>query len=353
MIDTITIMITDYQIVDYSIFKEYRENYIREFFAHPKRKCFQLEAKLQPALSSLYKVSITLVSNKHSFKLYKNAQMYISFSAPKQLFNNNLYELKESNYLAVVNILIDILNKLKIMVTTETIENASVRRVDYSKNFILQQNITCADVINLVRYAHLKRFILFNVIDGKYVKFESKTMAISFYDKLEEMKEHCATAPHLTEIMLMAEHRILRIEVQFKKAYGVKGRLRKICNLLYPNNLKLKDIFNEETFKKVFEDILKEIYKRLPLIIHSVAKAEQLKDMFGKKSNEISKKMSILNCQEECGSYEKGIEEATKIYGEKFVERNKCILVYNEKLPFILFEFLEEIRNYKPLFNTS
>ena len=47
------------------------------------------------------------------------------------------------------------------------------------------------------------------------------------------------------------------------------------------------------------------------------------------------------------------IEEATKLYDEKFVEKNKCILVYNNKLPFILFEFLEETRNYKPLFNTS
>ena len=353
MIDTITIMITDYQIEDYSIFKEYKKGYVKDFFTNPAKKAYQLETNLIPEVSLLYGISINLISNIHCFKCNGNPQMYISFSAQKLLFKNNLYELKESNCKLIINILIRILSKLKITVTLETIENASVRRVDYSKNFILQQNITCADVINLVRYAHLKRFILFNVIDGKYVKFESKTMAISFYDKLEEMKEHCATAPHLTEIMLMAEHRILRIEVQFKKAYGVKGRLRKICNLLYPNNLKLKDIFNEETFKKVFEDILKEIYKRLPLIIHSVAKAEQLKDMFGKKSNEISKKMSILNCQEECGSYEKGIEEATKIYGEKFVERNKCILVYNEKLPFILFEFLEEIRNYKPLFNTS
>ena len=353
MIDTITIMITDYQIEDYSIFKEYKKGYVKDFFTNPAKKAYQLETNLIPEVSLLYGISINLISNIHCFKCNGNPQMYISFSAQKLLFKNNLYELKESNCKLIINILIRILSKLKITVTLETIENASVRRVDYSKNFILPKDITCADVINLVIYAHLKRFKFFNVIDGKYIKFESKTMAILFYDKLEEMKVHGAIAPHLSEIMLMAEHRILRIEIQFKKTYGVKGRLRKVCKLIYPNNLKLKDVFNEEIFKKVFDDILREIYKGLPIVIYSDGKEEQLKEVFGKKSNEISNRMSILNCQEKYGSYEKGIEEATKLYDEKFVEKNKCILVYNKKLPFILFEFLEETRNYKPLFNTS
>ena len=63
--------------------------------------------------------------------------------------------------------------------------------------------------------------------------------------------------------------------------------------------------------------------------------------------------MLILKSQKDCGNYEKGIEKAIELYGEKFVEKNKCILVNNENLQNIFLRILEEIKDYKPLFNTS
>lgn len=64
--------------------------------------------------------------------------------------------------------------------------------------------------------------------------------------------------------------------------------------------------------------------------------------------------MLILKCQKDYGSYEEGIEKAIELYEEKFVEKNKCILVNNENIKKTLFEdILGRIKDYKPLFNTS
>lgn len=356
MIDTIKLMITDYKIGDYSLFKEYKTNYIKEFFDNPISKCFELKSFLKPIKDGVYRPKLFLMSHINSYRRYKNALLFIEFSAPKLLFNNNLTEVKESNYEDIVNKLIDKLNDLKITVTKETIENAFLKRIDCSIDIILPQDSNCKDIIKIINETEYPRTnkIYFQ---GKFVKFHSKTLSIIFYDKLEEMKEHSAIAPNFSEIISMSEHRILRIEIQIKRDYGINKKLaNNILGLDLPKETKLtfKQVYKENVFKKVFEYVLKELYKKLPNIVVDSKEDEQLKELYKNKTNEIAKRILILKCQKDCGSYEEGIEKAIELYGEKFVEKNKCILVNNKNIKKILFEdILGRIKDYKPLFNTS
>ena len=354
MIDTIKLMITNYKIEDYSLFKEYKTDYIKEFFANPESKYFKLKTFLKPMKDGVYRPKLFLISHINSYTIYNNALLFIEFSVPKLLFGNNLYEVSESQFEVVVNKLVEKLNDLKITVAKETIQNALSRRLDCSIDIILPQDSNCEDVLEIINeteYPRTKKIFF----PGKFVKFHSKTISIIFYDKLEEMKVHGVTAPNFSEILSMSEHRILRIEIQIKRVYGINTKLaNNILGLPNGTKLRFKDVYREDVFKKVFEYVLKELYKKLPNIIVDGKEDEQLKKIYGNKTDEIARRILILKYQKDCGSYKEGLKKAIELYGEKFVEKNKCILVDNENINKILFEdVLGKIEDYTPLFNTS
>lgn len=65
--------------------------------------------------------------------------LYIEFSIPKLLFGNNLYEIREQDFSAVVNKLLIVLEEMSVLTTADVIINAPVQKIHYSKNFILPE----------------------------------------------------------------------------------------------------------------------------------------------------------------------------------------------------------------------
>lgn len=345
MIDTVKIVVTKFNIRDYSIFKEYREGYIKEFFENPKSKDFKLRTYMIQKQDGIYRPSLFIVSNYELIYKYGYPQMYISFSAPKLLFGNNLEELTEKDFDLVVNKLIAVLAELQISVDKETIENAFVRRVDFSKNFILEDGLTCCEVINLLKTASYNRLkIITDIEENNQVKFHSKSLSILFYNKLIEM-ENNISEEDLNDILSerMTTDNIFRAEIQIKQK-GIKNILMKKI-LITDYTPTFKQIFKRYVFEWVFDYILTNLNKKCPDTILRGQEIEELKDIC-KNYAEASKKSLLLEYQKKYGNYFEGISKAKQDWNLKdnFIKRHKCISIENDKLNCILLKFLNEIR---------
>ena len=333
MIDTIQLMVMNYEIRNRDLFK----------FKTNSRKMFSF-GYMKPEKDGIYRPKLSVIEGIYGYYLF------IKFSIPKFVFGNNLRELKGTEFKGIVYMLVKAIDELEVTVTEETITNATVRRVDYSKNLILnKRNIICADVINIAQTSSYPRLKFWEVIKGKYIKFSSKSLSIMFYDKLEEMKNHNSIYRDFPYITLMADNRILRIEIQIKGKYGVEQRLPKMCGK-GKCQLRFKDVFNKNIMQKVFNYNLRILNDKLPDVILEGKEIEELCACY-RKPNVIGKKNLFLTLQKNCKGYEAGKEKAIELYGENFVKKNNCILVNNENLQFILLKFLEEIKDYTPLFN--
>ena len=146
--------------------------------------------------------------------------MYISFSAQKLLFKNNLYELKESNCKLIINILIRILSKLKITVTLETIENASVRRVDYSKNFILYgENRSIYEILLGASHGSANKY-----------KEENGKVIVTTFEKEEEKQIYENVISHIQDDMFAIYE---KLEDLFINGYYDNKKISKKINKVH------------------------------------------------------------------------------------------------------------------------
>lgn len=348
MIDTVKMVITSFKIKDYGIFKEYKDGYIKEFFENPKSKDFKLKTYMIPKKDGIYRPSLFIVSNYELIHKYGYPQMYITFSAPKLLFGNNLKEVSEKHFDMVVNKLVTVLEELQITVNKVIIENAFIRRVDFSKNFILEEGLTCSEVINLLKTASYSRLkLITDIEENNQVKFYSKSLSILFYDKLTEMEQNIdmENIENIDNIFSeeTRENNICRAEIQIKQK-GIKNILMKKI-LVTDYNPTFKQIFKRYVFEWVFEYVLTRLDEKFPDTIVKGQEIEELKDIC-KNYAEASKKNLLLEYQKKYGNYFEGISKAKEDWDLKdnFIKRHKCVSIENDKLNCILLKFLNEIR---------
>ncbi|MBR3628591.1 MAG: hypothetical protein IKN42_07105 [Elusimicrobia bacterium] len=336
MIDTIKISTEKFKIGDYDLFVLDKTNKslkgLMEMLKLYPNVMYSIKAHLKEINDGKYRPRIEYV-----YPLYRNPTIYIEFSIPKLLFGQNLSEVTEKNDINVVNKLITILKDLNITVTEDAINNAFVKRVDFSKNYELKDDLTCKDVLSLLSKVSYPRMKLHVIKEEEYIKFYNKSMALLFYDKQKELKKHNSKLPTNYE----QDIPILRIEIQ------IKGK--NILDKLTEHNT-FKEIFSEQLFKHVFYKYLMKLNKCIP---DTFTNEKELTDLYKGKTNELSNKMVIFSAQEKYDNYNEAIQHLTKIYPKYFLKRYNCILIKKEGLKFILLKFLEEIKDYTPLFNSS
>ena len=74
-------------------------------------------------------------------------KLKIEFSAPKLLFKNNFDELNDDDFDLVIETLLLRLNEMGVETRKEFLINAHIQKIDYSKNIILDEHITCSMII--------------------------------------------------------------------------------------------------------------------------------------------------------------------------------------------------------------
>ena len=141
--------------------------------------------------SGLYFPRITGFKRKQKRTFEVEKTIKIEFSAPKLLYKNNVDELADSDFAAVVETLHERLQMMGVVVTTKDLESAAVRAVHYSKNIELQNGYTSQYVISELNKIDLnKRFDLTRaryMNDGQSLYAYTISNSLVIYDKVADL----------------------------------------------------------------------------------------------------------------------------------------------------------------------
>ena len=314
---------------------------------HKYGEDYPLKAYLKPISDGVYRPKIEYVISP-----YTNPILYIEFSIPKLLFGNNLYEISAGEEKRVITKLVNILKDLGIEVTRNTLKNAIVRKVHYSKNFILDKKLKCNDVFNLfkeTRYPHLRRFKDYK--ENKSIQARCKSFGISIYDKIADMEDSGKYNDDKEFNLIKGKYknRILRVEIKFDKV-DKTDKLQKIIKYPAKSKLVFKDVFKSCYLGDVFKDTIDKICnnKDMPKIILEENKREELEKEC-KNVNELAKRMMLVSYQQECGSYDKAIEKLREKFkvGKTLRDKYKTVITNKEELKTIFSKLSEETSHYE------
>lgn len=305
---------------------------------------------LMKAYLNLTKDGIYMPKINYSFSPF-NELLYIEFSIPKLLFGNNLYEVSETDFERVIDTLSNALGSLGIEVSITDLKNALVRKVHYSKNFILDLILNCIDVLNFfkaTKYPSITNFK--DYIKDKCIQASCDTFAISMYDKIREIRDKKSVVNIDENIINEYLNRIFRIEFKFEGT----GVNKKLANSIlgYPDGtkLKFKDVYKKEIFEKVFVDGLTKLQKNMPTIIFEPNKIEEL-ERVSLDFKELAERLLLITYKEKYGNYEEAINKIREIspVSDEHLRKRITYLTDKEKLVTIFNDFLQEVENYTPI----
>ena len=181
----------------------------------------------------------------------------ISCSLPKILFQNNLYELEDSNFNLLCNTCVQRLDEMGIQLNLKQMALMSVCNVEFGKN-ILCGNIPVSYILEeLHRAKPLNHFMDVQRTSyrngGEALVFYCAGYEISFYDKYLEIQQALAADPNILPASLRdklqrRQANILRMEVRFHNRAALKTYLdQHACS----SGLLFKDIFSQELSKQI------------------------------------------------------------------------------------------------------
>ena len=136
---------------------------------------------------------VTAFNRKGSYSSWKDAESTISirFSAPKLIFQNNMDELAEDQFDALIQALVDRLREMNILIRPSTLAEAEVRTVHYSKNIELRDGYTTRYVINELGKIDMSQRFDFGRMryqnDGSGIVAHTKAHEFVVYDKIADL----------------------------------------------------------------------------------------------------------------------------------------------------------------------
>jgi hypothetical protein len=196
-------------------------------------------------------------------KLEWESTLKIEFSAPKLIYENNVDELRENQFEAVVEALRDRLGRMGVIITAENLKNAEVRAVHYSKNIELKNGYTSQYVISELGKINLnKRFDLTRaryMNDGQSLYAYTQAHSLVMYDKVADLirgkkrstdKEQTAKQLSLFEPLTKREQprEILRMEARLSQKQKLNSLFKQLGFAKDPT---FKDVFSVKISKAV------------------------------------------------------------------------------------------------------
>lgn len=222
-----------------------------------------------------------LTGYKRRFSYEANVRM--EFSVPKLLYLNNLDELQEKDFPAVLDALQDRLKTMGVIVTKSVLQNAPVSSVHFSKNIVLQDGYTVSHLISEMNKVNLRKSFDFAktrfVNDGQSLYAHTTSHQLVIYDKVADLAKDKKRAIDKDQTLyqrnLFSElnkedepQEIIRFEIRLSQ----KQKMNKVLeDLGYLKNPSFKAVFNTEMSKKVVTDYWKKLIKERNLGLFSIS----------------------------------------------------------------------------------
>ena len=143
-------------------------------------------------LKGVYKPRLTL-AYRRSVTTTKELLLKIELSLPKLIFGNNFNELQYKDFHQVTEKLVAVLAAMGIIVTAQSLAQAPVMAIHYSKNIVLTDGSTPYHYINKIKEAHVSRLLDTNQTDyrneGHSYRWHCNSYEVVFYDKIKDLEK--------------------------------------------------------------------------------------------------------------------------------------------------------------------
>lgn len=198
--------------------------------------------------------------------LIKRGEMIIlkiEFSAPKLLFGNNLDEVEEKDFYAMVGQLQSVVKDMGVILQISQIENAKVIGFHPSKNIVLTNGYTVSFALrelyktNLSQKMDLTQTNFRN--EGAEIQLYANNHSLVFYDKINDLtkpskravdKDQPQQQRDLFEFVKTERKglEILRMEIRLSRSTKMKEVLAEVG---FTQELTLKNIFKKDLCQKI------------------------------------------------------------------------------------------------------
>jgi hypothetical protein len=193
----------------------------------------------------------------------QEACIRLEFSVPKLVFLNNLDEIEDTDFPLVITTLKERLETMGVTVSRETLENAKVSIVHFSKNIPLEDGydtnylIGEMNKINFGKIFDLTRAKYTN--DGQSLYIHTASHELIIYNKVADILASEKRAidrdrtPYQNKIFSEVEQKnklpeVIRFEVRLVKKKKLNSMLKKFG---YKENPTFKDVFSSALSKKI------------------------------------------------------------------------------------------------------
>lgn len=340
MIDTIALSIQQesFEITDHNKFNPSTENlYKPNYYRLGNRSnisCVQNPTKKE-LTEGIYKprLKVTKRMKKGSFEIV----LRIEFSIPKLLYGNNFDEIEDHDFQKIIEILREKLLEMGVVVSKETLINADVSAVHFSKNFILSDYLTPYSIMKEISKINVNRQLDLNKTDfrneGHCLKFRANNFEVVFYDKKKDLekskisekraeeKENGMQQSLFLKQIKNNPSEILRMEVRINNRTKLK-KIFKDLNLL--QCLSFSSICLKENSQKVLIYYFDKIYKAYTSVISIKKSCKDYLFEIKKKNPKIKLRKAVFflglaMALEEFGCRE--FREFSKIFNFKYWDR--------------------------------
>lgn len=222
-----------------------------------------------------------------------STRLYVEFSAPKIVFNNNFDELADRDFGALCKMLSKTLRRLGIVVSQETLKTAQVHTVHYSKNVILTDGRLARMLVRELAKANVstrrqtKTKTYSN--NGEAMYFHTSKWAFVAYDKLAELRRSKLSPKGLFEqdyycqLSLFDEYtpstpfEVIRLEARYSDTRTIKASLNK-ADVAFSDLLTFTDLYSEQTAKTLLLYELNQLELAIPEVMRTVNDIEHMVD---------------------------------------------------------------------------
>ena len=205
----------------------------------------------------------------------------IEFSIPKLLFGNNFDEIEETDFPKVISTLIDKLENMGIRITEQSLINAKISAVHYSKNIPLTDYSIPSSYIKEISKLNLNKKLDLNQTDyrnaGHCLKFHSNSYEVVFYDKMKDLEKakisekRAIENDNYSQFKLFPDKRpkkpleVLRIEIRLNN----RSKLKQIFkNIEIKNDLVFSSVVKKDLSQKILLNFINKIESDYSLLAY-------------------------------------------------------------------------------------
>lgn len=243
------------------------------FKGRPLVKFYQNPSKFH-IKNNVYMPRLTLERRpmKHSARI----SLKVEFSASKLLYNNNLDELADENFDELIRMLKDKLFAMGVLVTLQSLKDAQLSGIHFSKNIPLTDFSSCSMVLGEIAKSDAFSRLDLNTTNyrnlGHALKYHANSFEVIFYDKLKDLQQAKISEKRSVEkenyvqmdifdlIQVNRPFDVLRLEVRLNQRKKIKAILKK---LKLSESVRFCYLFKEALARAVLKDFWSVISKDL------------------------------------------------------------------------------------------